>query len=575
MVNMPSDPNSREAWDAIWATEGEGTWRTYPKIYARIVHLVAPGSHVLDLGCGVGKLLDHLKTEKNCITSGIDISNIACAAARAKGHQVHPLTLTAATHHLLDLAPVDYIIGTEFLEHLDIETIKSLLRRITAFHKQAIFAVPNNCMGPDEESQHQQKWTAIEFKHLLEQYFGQGNVRVECIDDSAPRLLGVCNFPKPYKLAFTMPVWNESRDIERVLKSFRGAADYVVIGVDDKTNDDTAAIARRYADEVFFFTWEKHFAKARNVCIEHCRPMLTPNDWIFMSEGHEHLEAGLDELLNLDQIKPGFHVVEVRREDRDNAWMFPWLFRNRSELVFENAAHNILVYDEKRCTQIPAIRTWHEASTENRKARAVQRKGMNRQLLLDKLRADPKDARSCFYLANEWKSENPDKAIEYYQRYLFLNKKNGPERYQARLSMSQCLLQRVGKTKQQEDMQLIYDTLIVASADDWSRNEHWLMLGDLCATQPDRLEQAMRFYELAAVSIGREPLTFMWIEKSSYGWLPAQKLVTIYAKAGMLKDALHWCERVVELLPAWAPTEAHTEVELHRRTIIEKMKETA
>lgn len=590
MKNMSTDANSQENWDSIWAAEGEDTWRTYPKMYGRIVQLVPAGAAVLDIGCGNGKLLDRLKAEKDCRTYGYDISSTACDAARLKGHTVARVQLDSFTAQHIDIDDFEYIVAVEFLEHLDNPTISALLTTIAGQNKRAIFAVPNNCMGPDVEPQHQQQWTALQFKQLLERHFK--TVRVECLDDGAPRLIGVCNFPaKPYKLAFTMPVKNEARDIERVLKSFRGAADYLVIGVDDKTTDATEAIARQYADVVFHFTWENHFAKARNACIDQCRAVLDTNDWIFMSEGHEHLEAGLDELLNLDQIPAGIHAVEVRREDRDHAWMFPWLFRNRPDIYFENPAHNSLVYDDRRCAQIPAIRTWHEAHPDNRKERQFQRRYMNRHVLLEKLIADPRDDRSCYYLANEWRTENPGKAIEYYERYLSMTGKNGAERYQARLSLSQCLATRVGQRQdvirkrldvslpvddledeQQADMQYIYDALITASADDWSRNEHWIHLGDVCARQPNRLEQAMRFYELAAVSIGREPLTFMWIEKANYGWVPAQKLVTIYAQAGMLAEALHWCDRVAELLPDWTPPQAREEVEAHRRAIVEKME---
>ena len=581
MNTLPVKPNSRENWDAIWTAEGEDTWRTYPKLYDRIIQLVDEGTNVFDIGCGVGKLLDRLGKEKGCLTYGLDISPVAVAQAYAKAHIV-------TVHNLDDgdfIVPsnIHYVVATEMLEHLDNIALDKLLSKVSAIGCRAIFAVPNNCMGPDEESQHHQKWTALAFKKLLRKYFK--TVRIECIDDGAPRLLAVCNYPaKTYQLAFTMPVKNEAHDIERVIKSFYGAADFIVIGVDDKSTDETEVIIRRYTDDVFFFTWENDFSKARNACIEYCRTCLSsPDDWIFMSEGHEHLEAGLDELLNFDQMLSSTQAIEVRREDQDNAWMFPWVFRNRPSIHFENPAHNALIYDDKYSVQVPAIRTWHTAHPDNRKERSFQRRYMNRHILLQNLSDDPRDSRSCYYLANEWRGENNDKAIEYYCRYLAMNGKNGPERYQARLALSTCLIQRVSNRAklpedtstaifQHQDMQLVYDTLIVASADDWSRNEHWLYLGDICSSQLTRVDQAMRFYELAAVSIGREPLSFMWIEKANYSWIPAQKLVTIYARLGMLAEALPWCEKVAQLLPPWAPQEARDEVERHRQTIIEKME---
>lgn len=590
MSVMSVDPNSQASWDSIWAAEGEDTWRTYPRLYDRIVKHTPPGATVLDIGCGVGKLLDRLKDERDCNTNGIDISPLALRGAAAKGHWTLCFPITHDTAPQINLSRYDLIIATELLEHLDDATLVALLSNVGSAQKAAIFAVPNNCMGPDEEPQHRQKWTAIEFKRLLLCYFSR--VRIECVDEGAPRLLAFCNEPpRPYKLAFTMPVKNEAEDVERVLKSFRGACDWMVIGVDNASTDATADIAHRYADVVFFFTWEKSFAKARNACIAHCASGLNgPRDWIFMSEGHEHLEAGLDELLHLDQLPDSIHVVEVRREDRDHAWMFPWLFRNRPEICFENDVHNVLAWDETRSqeAQLPAVRTWHARSHANAVERASQRKSMNRQALVKQLADNPGDTRSCYYLANEWRREDVNRAIGYYQRYLALPGKNRPERYQARLSLAECLLKRVHeheercaageppdqlRRQQQADTQAAYDVLIVATADDWTRNEHWIYLGDLCKRRGNRLDQAMHFYELAAVSIGREPLTYMWIEKANYSWVPAQKLVTAYAEAGMLDEALTWCERLDKLLPDWSPAEARDEVRSHQQAIIRKMRE--
>lgn len=456
-----------------------------------------------------------------------------------------------------------------------------LLKMISDSGAKAIISIPLISSWP------------IEFKLLLEKEFEF--VRIECIGDD---LLGVCGFPKSYKLAFTMPVKNEAEDIERVLKSFRGACDLMVIGVDDTSTDDTYKIALRYADYVFPFTWENDFSKARNACIDVCREYLDTDDWIFMSEGHEHLEAGLDELLALDQVPSGVHVLEVRREDRNSAWMFPWLFRAMPDINFQNPVHNSLEYnyEKHQVAQMPAIRTWHSRSHNNAVERSQQRKGMNREMLLKKLKDDPTDARSCYYLANEWKNavdvsafKANERATYYYERYLAIDGKNGPERYQARLSLAKCYgnfleqikgEMKVATTDENKKAlgaqysavsQSIYDMLIVAQEDDWSRTEHWLYLGDLCH-KSGKLEQAMRFYETAATGIGREPLSFMWIEKSNYSWVPAQKLVTIYSELGMLKQALEWCDKVKELLPDWAPDEAKAEVEKTREQIVRTME---
>ena len=42
-----------------------------------ILEMIKPGSHVLDLGCGDGKLLSLLKERNNCRTTGIEIDEKA------------------------------------------------------------------------------------------------------------------------------------------------------------------------------------------------------------------------------------------------------------------------------------------------------------------------------------------------------------------------------------------------------------------------------------------------------------------------------------------------------------------
>jgi hypothetical protein len=202
-------------------------------------------------------------------------------------------------------------------------------------------------------------------------------------------LLGICGYPKPFTLSFTMPVKNERIDVERVLASFRGVADEVVIGIDDTSSDETEEIVRRYADEVFHFTWQKDFSHARNECIDHCT-----SDWIFMSEGHEHLRCGSQALLQLDEVPTYIKTVKVRRETRTNFWYFPWLFRRelgadgKCRIRFQNKAHNVLVgYDEEREeAETCQIGTWHERSLQRAYERSLQRAGMNKQEFLKRIR---------------------------------------------------------------------------------------------------------------------------------------------------------------------------------------------
>lgn len=614
---MPTESNSQSVWDDLWAREGLETWRRYPGPFGRISWLLAwtakecqaeQTPRIVDLGCGVGVLLNqvHESIQGTSHGVGIDISPVACQEALTT-----PGVAEAAPGDLMDpsleLPTGDILLCTETLEHLEIDAVRRILEHSKSFSK-SFFMVPNNCLGPEIEPQHMRQWTAKEFLDLLREYHG-ADCRVECFFHQPTfvehghrgYLLGVCGYKKFQTLSFTMPVKDEEDDIERVLASFRGVADEMIIGIDDKSTDATEEIARTYADEVFPFTWEKNFSAARNHGIDRCTC-----DWIFMSEGHEHLHEGQQALLQLEDIQDGIKVLEVRRESRDSSWYFPWLFRNHQGIRFENAVHNELAgYNhEKESAMIPQVATWHEQSLKKQYERSIQRRGMNKQELIRRVK-DENSVRDMYYLGVEYRDlmcptckghrvvpdeENSNgeeawklcpactielasgekralgirpmgirQSVYWFERFIEACKPGIPLRYQARLSLAAQykVLGRIYEAKR---------ILAEAVVDDATRTEHWIVLGDLCVEQ-GQPELAMRFYEYASVGIGRPPLTHTFVEKAVYSYLPAQKLTSIYAELGMWDSALEWVRRIPGLMPDWAPQQALEEVEGYRQEI--------
>lgn len=55
---------------------------------AVIADWIAPGSHVLDLGCGDGALLDHLQRAKQCTGYGVEIADAQVLACALRGVEV-------------------------------------------------------------------------------------------------------------------------------------------------------------------------------------------------------------------------------------------------------------------------------------------------------------------------------------------------------------------------------------------------------------------------------------------------------------------------------------------------------
>lgn len=581
------EANSAENWDKLWTAEGLESWRgaALSDVYDRISALTPPKSKIIDVGGGVGLLAKKLETERECTAEVWDISSAAVETARSQGLKAEVCDLETSE---LRFESDSVVVCTECLEHLSETTRDRLLKAISRNKKgQAFISVPNDRLGPDEEPQHTVKFTALEYKIYLEQYFE--DVRVEVLGPVAPPiagypsnrgqpsvLLAVCGFPKKVKMSVCFPARDEAADIEKTLASFRGVADEMIVGIDPRTQDNTWEIAAKYAEKVFFLTSPQgsvdetgkkmdekgvHFAWIRNQCLDRCE-----GPWIFMTEAHEPLTSGQDALLHLEHLPEACKVVSVIRRGGPAAkrqrWAFPWLIKKDPKIRYIRSTHNTVDFPEGTLViGMPQVQTLHERVHERDLARREQRKIQNRRDLMDDWLTNQNE-NSLFYLGSEWrefddelkkKGVASDRAMKYLKEYIVINRSNGPLRYHTRLIVAKMLWQR-GELEEAKEL------LHAASRDDWSRIEHWLFLGDICVTQK-RPDEALQYYLYASTRIKTPPFTVWWIDEAFYSYLPAQRLATVYAELGQLDKALHWAEQVTELLPEESPKEAFEEAE--------------
>ena len=396
-----AEANSVDNWNRIWdhETTTSNPWRknAMTPVYDRIAELTATGKNrrVLDIGGGIGSLANVLsKTDCFDRVTVLDHSMAALEEAMAQGHSsvCIDVTNTPLGIGLLSSTQYDVICATEFLEHFEADTRARILHQLWTeyeLHKTEIYlSVPNNRLGPEDESQHAIRWTAKQFLDLMRETFGTKNVRVEVIGGYLLAVVGA-RAQKSFSLSMTLPVRDEVADLGRVLASFRGVADQMVVGIDPRTTDKTRKVAEAYADVVFTLEspqgppdapdeWQGedgcHFAWCRNQCIEKC-----DGDWIFMSEGHEYLDRGQDILLNMSGLPPELDVVFVLRYGQGQQWGFPWMFRNKPELRFVRPVHNQLQYPANTVyARMTGIRTHHDRDHGRAKVRAVQREAQNR-----------------------------------------------------------------------------------------------------------------------------------------------------------------------------------------------------
>jgi glycosyltransferase involved in cell wall biosynthesis len=235
-------------------------------------------------------------------------------------------------------------------------------------------------------------------------------------------------------------VKDEDETIERTLRSAAKFSDEIVIGIDDKTTDQTP---QKAAEAVFYFkgeiyiyefTWTDSFADARNTAIEKCS-----KDWIWQMDAHEYVRPGDEVKIKgvCRTIEPHIWLVAVEMwDDWDKNWQYAasrWaqdhLWRNGKGIKYDFAMHNAITAEtvppENRA-KILEIVIYHQRTEENAKIRLKQRIEMAEKIFLPKIEENPGDLRSIFYMAQTYlNSVNLDKAEEYYWMYLDRSEEQG------------------------------------------------------------------------------------------------------------------------------------------------------
>ncbi|MDP2923087.1 MAG: class I SAM-dependent methyltransferase [Candidatus Omnitrophota bacterium] len=146
--------NTKKYWDNVWLAEANNIpeHRFHPLLFEKIVSMVPCKSKILELGCGLGILLEKLKNNNECGVFGIDFSEEAIDFIRSKKLQgmtakVPPINLSSNSF--------DVAIAIELLEHINNQN--ELLRemyRVTKPNGFLIIAVPDNTLHPDQKREH-------------------------------------------------------------------------------------------------------------------------------------------------------------------------------------------------------------------------------------------------------------------------------------------------------------------------------------------------------------------------------------------------------------------------------------
>lgn len=147
---------------------------------AFIAHWVAPASHVLDLGCGDGVMLDHLRSDKGCNGYGIEIDDDKIPVCIARGVSVIQQDLEAGLAMFDDNA-FDMVLCLSALQMM--KDVEGVLREIARVGREAIVSFPNFAHWPHRLSLIRGRMPVS--KSLPYEWYDTPNMRFATIGDFA------------------------------------------------------------------------------------------------------------------------------------------------------------------------------------------------------------------------------------------------------------------------------------------------------------------------------------------------------------------------------------------------------
>lgn len=261
-------------------------------------------------------------------------------------------------------------------------------------------------------------------------------------------------------VALGMLAFNAEKTLGKCLDSVRPWVSFIAVGVDERTSDKTAKIARQHGADLVFpvkvSDWHEckahgrvlaqHFGDARNVVFS--RLPKDKVDWLFWMDSDDVLVGGERLKSTLEHVPPEVNCcwAEYRyatvNEGKGVTTSFDRerFLRTTCDWAWTHRVHETVapVGQLIRPIRLGGLHVWHQEGAHKSESSALR----NHLLLEIELEEDPNNSRSVFYMANGlFAQKRWAEAAEWYGRTGQHPNANPYERWQAYCYMSLALEQ--------------------------------------------------------------------------------------------------------------------------------------